>query len=205
MDDFSCRVSVLGPSKIPHEIHSHPEEELLIMLSGKLEVLLQHPENEPTEKKERIERGDFIYYNAFQPHTIHNVGTEPATYLMFKWCHEETSKNGTQLETTIFHYGIGADSPNNIFHSKIFENPTNYLQNLHCHVTALQPDAGYPPHSDAYDVAILMLSGIIETLGRQVEPHSVIFYSAGEPHGMKNIGDVQAFYLVFEFHNKHAR
>ena len=207
MDNFSCHVSVLGPGKIPHEVHSHPEEELAIMLSGKLEVLLQDPENKHTEKKERIEKGDFIYYNAFQPHTIHNVGTEPATYIMFKWCNEETSKNDTQLETTVFHYGMGAthigdDSPNNIFHSKIFENPTNYLQNLHCHVTALHPDAGYSPHPDEYDVVILMLSGIIETLGRRVEPHSVIFYSAGEPHGIKNIGDVQALYLVLEFHNK---
>ncbi len=43
----------------------------------------------------------------------------------------------------------------------------------------LQPGAGYAPHADPYDVAILMLAGRVETLGQIVEPLGVIFYSAG--------------------------
>ena len=64
----------------------------------------------------------------------------------------------------------------------------------------LQPGAGYPPHADDYDVAILVLGGKVETLDRVVEPLGVVFYAAGEMHGMKNVGDVPARYLVFEFH-----
>jgi hypothetical protein len=62
------------------------------------------------------------------------------------------------------------------------------------------PGAGYEPHVDAYDVAIFVVSGKVETLGQVVEPNSVIFYSAGEPHGMKNVGQEPAKYLVFEMH-----
>lgn len=62
------------------------------------------------------------------------------------------------------------------------------------------PGAGYDAHVDAYDVAILVLSGTVEPLGRRVERNGVIFYAAGEPHGMKNIGETEATYLVFEFH-----
>jgi hypothetical protein len=49
-------------------------------------------------------------------------------------------------------------------------------------------------------VAILVLGGKVETLDRVVEPLGVVFYAAGEMHGMKNVGDVPARYLVFEFH-----
>ncbi|MGB6680380.1 MAG: glycosyltransferase, partial [Candidatus Bathyarchaeia archaeon] len=71
---------------------------------------------------------------------------------------------------------------------------------LHCHITTMQPGAGYAPHADSYDVAILLLEGTVETLGQRVSSQAVIFYAAGEPHGIKNIGDIPACYLVFEFH-----
>ena len=45
-----------------------------------------------------------------------------------------------------------------------------------------------------------MLEGEIETLGERVRPHGVIHYTAGEPHGMHNPGEVPATYIVFEFH-----
>jgi hypothetical protein len=83
---------------------------------------------------------------------------------------------------------------------RLFEGPTAYLGKLHAHVTTLQPGAGYAPHVDAYDVAILTLAGTVETLGERVGPQSVIYYGAGELHGMRNVGPEVARYLVFEFH-----
>jgi redox-sensitive bicupin YhaK (pirin superfamily) len=53
---------------------------------------------------------------------------------------------------------------------------------------------------DAYDVAIIVLEGEVETLGQRVAPHGVIFYAAGEAHGLSNPGTTTARYLVFEFH-----
>jgi hypothetical protein len=47
-----------------------------------------------------------------------------------------------------------------------------------------------------------VLEGTLETLGTKVGQDSVIFYAAGEPHGMRNVGDVPAVYLVFEFHGR---
>ncbi len=64
----------------------------------------------------------------------------------------------------------------------------------------LQPGAGYEPHADPYDVAILLLSGTVETLDRTLTAPGVIYYCAGEPHGMRNVGQDPARYLVFEFH-----
>lgn len=89
----------------------------------------------------------------------------------------------------------------NGFHSNLlFEGPTQHLNKLHCHVTRLEAGGGYDSHVDAHDVAIVMLEGESETLGRRFRPNSVIFYAAGEPHGMHNPGNEDACYIVFEFH-----
>ena len=82
----------------------------------------------------------------------------------------------------------------------LFEGPTNFLKKLHCHVSKLSPQKGYEAHADDYDVSIVVFEGEVETLGKRVGPHSVIYYAAGEPHGMYNPGEVTAKYLVFEFH-----
>jgi quercetin dioxygenase-like cupin family protein len=87
---------------------------------------------------------------------------------------------------------------------RVFDRETHYLRKLQCHLTTLQPGVGYAPHVDAHDVAILVRTGTVETLGAQVGPGGVIFYAAGERHGLKNVGDTDATYLVFEFHGGDA-
>jgi hypothetical protein len=103
------------------------------------------------------------------------------------------------LPTTLFHYKLVADEekPRRSYH--LFRHATKYLGLLTCHVTVLQPGAGYESHVDAYDVAILLLAGTVKTIGQTVRAPSVIFYQSGEPHGMRSVGAEPARYLVFEF------
>jgi hypothetical protein len=82
----------------------------------------------------------------------------------------------------------------------LFQQATDQLPKLHAHLTTLQPGGGYEAHADPYDVAIILFSGEVETVGERVKPLGVIYYSAGELHGMRNVGTVPATYLVFEFH-----
>jgi quercetin dioxygenase-like cupin family protein len=62
----------------------------------------------------------------------------------------------------------------------------------------LAPGAGYDPHRDAHDVAIVTFRGELQTLGSRLCPGSVVYCAAGQEHGMRNVGDVPARYLVFE-------
>jgi len=198
---LSCHVSVLSPGITPHPPHKHADEEILIMLSGEASLVIVDKKPAIGEKTQLLRPGSFVYYPANQLHTIRNSGPKPATYLMFKW-HSTDARNAPALETSIFEYQKSASrfEGEGLSTSVVFQSGTYYLRKLHCHFSTLPPGAGYPPHIDAHDVAILVLSGTVETLGEQVGPYSVIFYAAGQSHGMKNTGDTVATYIVFEFH-----
>jgi mannose-6-phosphate isomerase-like protein (cupin superfamily) len=203
LDSMSFHISVLSPDVIPHEPHVHPDEELLIMLSGEADLVMV-PENVTgVEKRYRLAEGSLVYYPAFYRHTIHNTGNTPITYLMFKWRSPVPSGNESPAAVFQFdHQDLSKENrhegPFDVRH--LFSFPTRHLRKLQCHVSLLQPGAGYSPHRDDYDVAILLLQGVVETLGTRLEPFGVIYYSAGVPHGIRNIGTTPAYYLVFEFH-----
>jgi mannose-6-phosphate isomerase-like protein (cupin superfamily) len=203
---FGCHASVLSAGVMPHTPHQHPEEELLIILDGEADLVIK-PGTEPA-KRFRARPGVLVYYPAFAAHTIHNVGRAPVRYLMMKW-QSDPGTGGRVLGTHIAQYPFPSDDPGkaprrSFMTRPLLEGPTGYLEKLHCHLTVLQPGAGYPPHADSYDIAIVLLSGAVETLGRRVGPHGVIHYAAGEPHGMRSLGPGPAVYLVFEFHGRRA-
>ncbi len=202
LDEMSCHAAVLSPGHSPHAPHTHCQEELLIVLDGEAELVIADSPSTEGARAEPVRPGAFSYYPAGQHHTIRNTGTSPVTYLMFKWQSQEAKSDEDPLSTTIFHYDDDPepDGSKGFVTRKLFQQATSQLGRLHCHTTHLSPGAGYEPHIDAYDVAILTLSGRIETLGQEVGPNSVIFYPAGQKHGMRNVGDAPARYLVFEFH-----
>ena len=207
LEVIGCHASVLDPDRQPHPPHRHYEEEILIVLDGQAELVLEDAGSNNQLSRRTADRGVFAYYPSGFAHTIRNTSDAPVTYLMFKWA-AEGKENAGFLEHHLIPIPEAPDdampgdsagfSPN-----EVLEGETKCLRRLHSHVTTLQPGAGYAPHVDAHDVAIVMLEGTVETLGERVGPDSVIFYAAGEPHGMQNVGDIPAVYLVFEFHGRH--
>jgi mannose-6-phosphate isomerase-like protein (cupin superfamily) len=199
--DMSCHASVLVGGHSPHPPHAHVEEEILIPLDGEVELTIPAGPTDPSPRIERIRPGSFVYYPAWQHHTIANPGTSPVGYLMFKW---KAPPNGAAqpLGTGVHEFAELAppEGAKAFWTKRLFEGPTGCLGKLHAHLTVLAPGGGYEPHRDAYDVAIVTLEGTVETLGQQVEPRSVIYYGAGELHGMRNVGTEPARYIVFEFH-----
>lgn len=194
---LSCHVSVLHPDCVPHLPHRHPEEEVLLLLAGEVEPIL--PDIAGFDG--RLRSGDLVYYPADFSHTLRAAGGEPANYLMLKWRDESRGPTtGAPLPFGRFALPLGAQAAPGFAARPVFEGSTGYLEKLHCHFSTLTPGAGYEPHIDGHDVAIVVLEGEVETLGRRVRPHGVIFYPAGDPHGMRNPSDEPARYVVFEFH-----
>jgi uncharacterized RmlC-like cupin family protein len=198
---MESHVSVLSPGRCPHPPHCHVEEELLIVLSGEAEILIANGPDVESAKVERLGPGGFVYYPAYQYHTIRNASSAPVTYLMFKWqgAPDEVER---PMATGLFDIGgtVAPPASKPMSMRPLFEHPTAYLEKLHAHVTDIQPGAGYPTHCDEHEVAIVVFSGTVETLGKTVGPGGLIYYAAGQPHGMRNVGAEPARYLVFEFH-----
>ena len=200
LETLNSHVSILAEGTTPHEPHSHEHEELLIVLSGEVEIIRVDSTGQH-RTSERLKAGSFVYHSAYQSHTLYSPGPGAATYLMFKWKGEPGPVQEQTLQSGTFDIWSGKEKKRDGWKRIVnLQSPTLYLKKLNAHLSILEPGAGYSPHRDSYDVAIITLSGKVETLDHLVGPQNVIYYPANELHGMKNPGDEKAVYLVFEFH-----
>ncbi|MDD4939181.1 MAG: cupin domain-containing protein [Candidatus Omnitrophica bacterium] len=198
LQKFSCHTSVLTNGSCPHPPHAHLEEEVLLMLSGEAEIIL--PELDPGKRTMLLKRGEFVYYPGNFPHTIRTVSQVPANYLMFKWSNEKGQRPVLKFGRFDISENRASLQKELSFRTQTkFDAPTAFLRRLHCHISTLAPGASYERHCDTYDVAVVLFEGNVETLGKLASPDSVIFYGAGELHGMRNPSDITARYAVFEF------
>jgi mannose-6-phosphate isomerase-like protein (cupin superfamily) len=205
LQHLTCHVSVLESGHCPHPPHAHIEEEILVVLDGEGQIVIASSPDDPAPRSEHFVPGDFVYHPAFQHHTIRNTGAHPVTYLMFKWrstpLETETILGSTVVRLEEF---PPRTEPQPFDTQFLFEEPTAFLSKLHAHLTDLQPGAGYEPHADDYDVAIVLLSGQIATVDATLTAPAIAFYARDELHGMQNPGDTVARYVVFEFHGDEA-
>ena len=201
LDFMQCHAAVLSPGHSPHPPHAHADEELLIVLDGEADLLVAgRPEYEGA-KAVAVKAGDFAYYPPGQHHTIRNLTDAPVTYMMFRWRHRGVASSGERMKARLFRAPPEPESNGRGFVTrKVFSSPTRWLRSLNSHMSRVEPGAGYAPHVDPYDVAILVKSGRVRTLGREVGPGTLVWCSAGDMHGMRNVGVEPATYLVFEFH-----
>ena len=203
LEHITCHVSVLEPKCSPHSPHAHIEEEILIVLHGEAEIILASSANDVSPRREKFKAGDFVFHPAFQHHTIRNVSDKPVTYLMFKWRSslQETKEILGAKTFSIGSYDLPVDL-RRINWQVLFKEPTCFLSCLQAHITDLQSGAGYEPHSDEYDVGIVLLSGQITTVNDTLTAPAVAFFPRGQLHDMHNPGKQIARYVVFEFHRK---
>jgi quercetin dioxygenase-like cupin family protein len=192
-------VSVLDPGCQPHPLQHHPEEELVVVLDGEAELILEDSQEGEWPNPFAMQARGIAYYPSGFAHTIRNATTSPVTYLVFKWLGVRSSNSETPSATLVAASRVQS-LESGVAVEPLLDLETGSLRCLHSHLSVLQPGSGYEPHADAYDVALVVLEGTLETLGERVTAKSIVFYAAGEPHGMRNVGNTLAVYLVFEFH-----
>ena len=203
LDYLEVHTSVLSAGAVPHPLHDHAPEEIIVILTGRVAIVTAGADSEATRER-RLGPGSLVYHRAHQVHTIRSLGPGPASYCIFKWRNVAIRGREAAAASSIHAFGpagVGAAGEDaGVTYQSILDLETEYLDRLHGHFTTLEPGSGYAPHADAYDVGIVVVEGQVETLGRRVGPGGVIFYPAGELHGMANPGDEPAAYLVVELH-----
>jgi mannose-6-phosphate isomerase-like protein (cupin superfamily) len=204
---MSCHAAVLSAGYSPHPPHAHGDEELLMVLAGEADLLVADGPSYEGARPVHVTAGDFVYYPPGQHHTIRNPGGSPVTYMMFRWRTGGATPKPSRLAATLFRAPPPVDArPGRGFATRpVFSAHTMWLRKLTCHMSRLESGAGYAAHADPYDVAILIHSGRVRTLSREMGAGGLIYCSAGELHGMRNIGNEPAHYIVFEFHGRPLR
>ena len=78
LDELEIHVTTLNPGQTSHAPHKHPNEEIVVLASGKLEVF----SNGTTQV---LGPGSVIFNASNQMHGVKNVGDVPATYHVINW------------------------------------------------------------------------------------------------------------------------
>jgi mannose-6-phosphate isomerase-like protein (cupin superfamily) len=78
LDELECHITTLRAQAKSHPPHVHPNEEVLIVREGNVEVFYKsawHPAGP----------GSVIFLTGTDPHGLRNAGTTPATYHVLAW------------------------------------------------------------------------------------------------------------------------
>jgi quercetin dioxygenase-like cupin family protein len=73
LENLSCHITTLNPGKEPHPAHRHPEEELLVIKEGTLEVTQNGVTNQ-------VSVGGMVFCASNELHGWRNSSTNPVTY-----------------------------------------------------------------------------------------------------------------------------
>jgi quercetin dioxygenase-like cupin family protein len=78
LDELEMHVTTLKPGIASHEPHRHPNEEIVVIREGTVEVLI-----DGTWK--RVGPGSVVFNASNSLHGLRNVGTTPAVYHVINW------------------------------------------------------------------------------------------------------------------------
>jgi XRE family transcriptional regulator, regulator of sulfur utilization len=85
LEVLECHVTTLKPGESSHPPHRHPEEEVVIIREGTVEVL-------GNGEWKRVGSGSVIFNASNDEHALRNVGDIPAIYHVFMWRSATTPK-----------------------------------------------------------------------------------------------------------------
>jgi quercetin dioxygenase-like cupin family protein len=196
MGALSAYYSILSAGHVPHEIHAHDEEEIIVLLSGKLDVLT------PT-RSYRIGPGSFIFHPPGDRHSIRSVGPAAAAFFIFKWTWENAARTRTGA-TLLLHNAAEArpraDQAGMQRRRVCEDRPLAQGGRLVADAIHIAPRAGYPAHSHEHDLLLVLLHGRLHGLGHVASAPAAIYYPAGTLHGCACVSADPIDMLAFEFH-----
>lgn len=78
LEELELHVTTLQPGTTSHAPHKHPNEELVIIKEGTVEVLVDG-------QLKRVGPGSVVFNASNQMHSLRNIGDGPATYHVINW------------------------------------------------------------------------------------------------------------------------
>ena len=83
LDNFSGHITTLRPGEVAHAPHRHPDEEMIVVKEGTLEVIING-------ETRRAGPGSVFFYAPNDLHGMKNVGETAASYFVFRFITSKT-------------------------------------------------------------------------------------------------------------------
>jgi quercetin dioxygenase-like cupin family protein len=84
LDDFVVQMTTLNPGGSPHPPHKHPDEEMILIKDGTLEITIN-------QTVQRIGPGSIVFVGPNDLHGWTNVGETRANYFVLRWTTAKTA------------------------------------------------------------------------------------------------------------------
>jgi quercetin dioxygenase-like cupin family protein len=197
---FECHITTLNPGRASHAPHRHPQEELILVKDGTVEVHI----NGQTQV---AGPGSVFFYAANDAHAVRNVGDTRATYWVINLA--------TPLTHTASAHTASPTRPSGVFdwarlkvqptktgeRRDVLKGSTRTMESLSCHATTVNAgDASHGAHRHADDEIVIVKEGTLEVMingqSQRVGAGSVAFFASNDLHGMRNAGDTRVTYYV---------
>jgi uncharacterized cupin superfamily protein len=206
LEKLECHISTLNPGKPSHPPHRHPQEELIILRTGELEVFINGT-------KRRIGAGSLFFFASYDLHCVQNVGAIPAIYYVVNFATPLThtlpavpavdSERPEQLRSAVYDWQKLVSAPTSTGERRqVFDSPTVTADRLHCEILTLNAGATATPGfaTDDEDNVIVVKEGTLETALHGVVQlavsGSVIYSAASDERTLKNVGQNSATYYA---------
>jgi quercetin dioxygenase-like cupin family protein len=86
LDRLHGHITTLNPGENTGPLHRHPQEELVIIKEGTVEVNIDG-------RKKVVGPGSIVYFAVNENENMTNVGSTPATYTVLQWFTPKTPKD----------------------------------------------------------------------------------------------------------------
>lgn len=198
---FEVHRTTLRPGAKPHEAHRHEREEMMILLEGELEVLIE-------ETTTRIGAGSAFFVVSNDLHGVTNVGDKPATYLVLNFYTPEGTKispgKKPAIASTVWEWSkLPVKSSPHTERRNFVDATTRTLPKFEMHTTTLHP--GAPRHGGKHpdEQFFVMKEGEMEAVAGgqtiRVRPGDLFFAASDQEFGWHHVGEQPSTYYVVRF------
>ena len=175
---FSAYVLTLDAGGWPHDVHAHVDEEILIPLSGAVDMV-EHG------SVRRLTSSDLVLHAPWHEHTHVGAPSGPAALLAFKWAAPGSTGEGSSRQVEVANLDLEeTEALRGIRRRRIWtRRPLTSGSTMTVESVQLQPSTGYPMHTHDHDLVLVVTAGQLVTFGVAIQAPAVIYYPAGTPHG----------------------
>ena len=197
---FECHITTLNPGRASHAPHRHPQEELILVKEGTLEVHING-------RTQVAGPGSVFFYAANDAHAVRNVGDTRATYWVINLATPVTHtperfNPSPTLPSGVFDWTKLRMQPTKTGERRdVLKGSTVTMESLSCHATTVNAgDASHGAHRHPDDEIVVVKEGVLDVLinghTQRAEAGSVLFFASNDLHGMRNAGDTRVTYYV---------